>query len=595
MSANHEHHVDDTDRDSDDCLGELLAHPVERRWLLKLCGVAAVGAAAGVLRSGLGGLVDAPDAEAAASGTVKKRQGTLHFALGPLPGLTDLTLHASGGERHALQPHTTETRTRLARRGGVWAMLDHGVLTHFVADVLLPTERGVLLSVHGRRCDSDVLVAQTWHVPRAHTIRLARAVRRVTGSYEAAVGSPQRLVRLGVGTHHAIGSADAIADLDTIVDATQAAVAFAMCHPSVSTINGTAAAATKMLLGATPAVELLGSYIDVMQNRNGEDWATYQTITDEDGSPSQFAIKGTATTLQTIVLNQTDQTFGQTARDAVAAGVLGVRDSASLGAVIDQPLEQVSTTATWVQTEGLVPETLTPGQLQDTPTVQLKHRGTQFGTKVTVQGPLQNSQVPLRVYNNFVRWVDIYVQYLDVRGQNLSINASPTFPDTKYSQHLALMPQVFTVLGVPIWDTNHVDVTLSFPPQAVTARLLMCGLGSDVLSGGWRQYFPADAYHDVIAPKDEVLGAALITGFLTIGVNVFALATDIAVSVAWLTLSGIIRSNTKIIFSTFFDAILVNATKALTITEQVGGRRWPVPSPTPSCTPTTSAPTTSGT
>ena len=70
----------------------------------------------------------------------------------------------------------------------------------------------------------------------------------------------------------------------------------------------------------------------------------------------------------------------------------------------------------------------------------------------------------------------------------------------------------------------------------------MCGLGSDVLSGSWRKYFPADAYHDGIAPKDEVLGAALITGFLTIGVNVFALATDIAVSVAWSAIRSIIEA-----------------------------------------------------
>ena len=106
MSPHRTHHVNDTDRTADEGLGALLAHPVARRWLLKLCGSAAVGAAAGALRSGFGGLGATPDAAAAGSQPEQKRQGTLHFALGPLPGLAELTLHASGGERHALQPHT---------------------------------------------------------------------------------------------------------------------------------------------------------------------------------------------------------------------------------------------------------------------------------------------------------------------------------------------------------------------------------------------------------------------------------------------------------------------------------------------------------
>jgi len=42
------------------------------------------------------------------------------------------------------------------------------------------------------------------------------------------------------------------------------------------------------------------------------------------------------------------------------------------------------------------------------------------------------------------------------------------------------VPQVFTVLGVPIWDQNTFDVTLEFPKEAHTARLLYCGLGSTI-------------------------------------------------------------------------------------------------------------------
>ena len=106
-------------------------------------------------------------------------------------------------------------------------------------------------------------------------------------------------------------------------------------------------------------------------------------------------------------------------------------------------------------------------------------------------------------------------------------------PDTKYSQSLGLLPQVFTVLGVPLWDTNSIDVTLDFPEGAHTARILFCGLGSNLLDGGWRQYFPSDAYPHAIAPQDEVLFPSLTTGIFTIGLNALALVVDIDVAAAW--------------------------------------------------------------
>ena len=83
-------------------------------------------------------------------------------------------------------------------------------------------------------------------------------------------------------------------------------------------------------------------------------------------------------------------------------------------------------------------------------------------------------------------------------------------PDTKYAKSLVIVPQVFTVFGVPLWDTNTVEVSLEFPKGAHTARLFYCGLGSDIFGGGWRQYFPPDAYPDAIAPTDEVLGPGLV-------------------------------------------------------------------------------------
>ena len=224
------------------------------------------------------------------------------------------------------------------------------------------------------------------------------------------------------------------------------------------------------------------------------------------------------------------------------AGIKGVRNTASLGAVIDEPLDQdpAASTQTWVQPQGMMAQPQSPGSRKAGAglDININNPGFLFGTKTEVTGPYNNGQVPLQLYNNFVRWLWVYVQYIGKDNTNLSANPSASWPDTKYSQSLGLLPQVFTLFGVPLWGTNDISVTLNFPAGAHTARLLFCGLGSNLLDGSWRQYFPADAYLDsngnqMIAPQAEVLFPSIVTGILTIGLSAFALATDFDIATTW--------------------------------------------------------------
>ncbi|MCI0544942.1 MAG: hypothetical protein L0Z49_10940, partial [Actinobacteria bacterium] len=234
---------------------------------------------------------------------------------------------------------------------------------------------------------------------------------------------------------------------------------------------------------------------------------------------------------------------------AFVAGIQGVRDTGSLGKVINQPLDAIHDThdtGTWHQPEGvIIPPTpyQPPTGLQSGVTAQVKNTGLLYGTYTTLNGALSGRQLPLKLYNNYVRWVWVYVQYLKADGTNLSLNQAGTFPDTKYAQSLGLLPQIFTLLGVPIWDSNTIEVTLNFPPEATTARLLFCGLGNDAVAGGWRQYFPADAYPDHIAPQSEVLFPALMTGILSIGLTSFALLTDLDIATTWAAIRKNILTN----------------------------------------------------
>ena len=463
--------------------------------------------------------------------TVERR--VFHFALGAAASLADLKVVANGQEV-ALTPHTGTTRSALRSQGTLWQKIDQSHLTHF-ATVALPRERVLLLSVYGTRRSQTVVVAQAFHAPEQATRALAKAAFEGEGSYRSVAGSPERLAALGLDASQ-LTSVGEIVELDRIVDTNQTAIALAMFHPNVATIAPTQAAITKSSLGNTPAISGLGTYIQRMQT-NGVDYATLVQAENPDGSPAQIKVGSTTTTFSTIQLNKTDPGFVQALRSGLSAAITGVRDNAQLGAVINKPLDQdpAAQTQTWVQPEGVIPQSQPYAgspQLGAGVDIKVKNPGTLFGTQTVVNGSYSSGLVPLKLYNNYVRWVWVYVQYLGANSENLSANTNPKWPDTKYAQSLGLLPQIFTILGIPLWGTNTIDVTLNFPPGAHTARLLFCGLGSDI-NGGWRQYFPADAYPDRIAPTDEVLFAAVITGILTIGLTVFALVADGDITATW--------------------------------------------------------------
>jgi hypothetical protein len=561
------------DRDSRALLEELWATPVGRRWVLK----AGLGSALAASVRLYGG----PVAAAAARPNARRLASSeLQFALGAVHGVSDLMLVANGG-RFQLLRHTNGSRAALRATGGLWKRIDLSVLTHYAANVPLPTDRGMLLSVQGRRGDREVIVSEIWHAPSRATLALAETADRLTGSFEhVGIASSRRLGELGL-TIGDIRTAAEVVQLDMVGDSYQTATALTMSHPQVATVDPTATAATKSVLGDTPSVLDLGTYIGQMQ-RGGRDYATMEQATDPDGSPSQIEVGDITTSFSTIRLNDTDPKFTAATKASVSGGVSAVRDTDSLGAVIDKPLDQDpgASTATWVQPEGVVAQLLRYSSSLAARAgidIKVKNEGFLFGTKTVVNGSYAKGKVPLRIYNNFVRWVWVYVQYLGVEGKNLSANPNASFPDTKYSKSICIVPQVFTVLGVPLWDTNTVEVSLAFPNGAHTARLLYCGLGSDIFGGGWRQYFPADAYPDSVAPTDEVLIPALTTAVMCIGLNALALAADIDIAAIWKKVNKLMEEPdvARDAFAELFSgAVKLTAAEAFTTLVASGGATY---------------------
>jgi hypothetical protein len=520
-------------------LAQLQGTPVGRRWLLK----AGLGSAAAAAAASLGPAATARAAQETPRARAAAAAGW-QFAL-DVPGVSGLMLVANGVEV-PLVAHTGASRSALRALGGLWKVMDLGALSHFVppgAVPALPSSRGMLTSVQGRRGRRNVLAGEVWHVPAAAVLALAEASDRLLGSFDYVVGDSPRLRELGL-TLKDFRSAAEVVQLDLVGDAYQSAAALTMSHPQVATLDPMAAATTKAVLGDTPPVQALGTYIRVMQ-RAGRDFATLEEAVDPDGSPSVIQVGDTETTFATIVLNNTDTRFTTAATASVMGGITAVRDTGSLGEVSDGPLEDDpgALTKTWVQPQGLVPQSQPAAQVaaQSGLSVKVQNPGWLTGTK-TQAGGLSGTKVELTVYNNYVRWIWVYVQYLGTGGNNLSTNPKATFPDGKYSKFLGVLQAVPTVFGLPLLYSNSLKVTLDFPPGAVSARLLYCSLGADIVGGGWRQYFPPKAYPDgAIAPTDEVQDAALATGVLCIGLNLIALAADIELVRTWTTVRAFFK------------------------------------------------------
>ena len=471
-------------RDSDDGLGEvqetvaeLLATPVGRRWLLRsgllgaataaVAGVAPASAAAsgraagGFTAGGRGG----------ARGAAAQERRSFHFVVPPGLSWQALELRVNDA-RVPLTPHTLKSRSRLRSKGRLFRKLDTSVLTHY-AQTRVPRNRPVLAMVFGNRSVLDEqgkprlqegVALLSFHVPTPAIRKVARAAYRLGGSYRSVAGSPERLSALGLSAED-LASWDEVADLDAVVDTHQTAIALTMLHPDVATIASVPAATTKALLGQTSDVTNLGTYIGQMD----EPWSTTTPAVNANGTPTQITVGSTTTTFSTAKLNTTDSTFVGTAQTALVSGVRGVRDTGSVGTVIDEPLDELQDTddtSTWHQPTGVLntPTPYTPPVgLESAVQATVSNTGLLYGTYTWLNGSYANGQVPLKLFNNYVRWVWVYVQYLKQDGTNLSVDPGATFPNTPNAQSVGLLPQVFTVLGVPIWDTNTITPTLTFP------------------------------------------------------------------------------------------------------------------------------------
>ena len=502
--------VSSTLNDISEELRRLMRIPVGRRMVLKLGGLAALGMAT----AQFGGCSD--DGGGSSGGSERPREvHDLYFTQGT-SALGNLTLHA-GGNLYSLETMTDLDRAELASQGGFYGKMDTSRLSHVARNVDLPGDRPLALFVTGPTDSGEGYFYETIHVPMDSAVTAWKAALQLAGSVSELVGDCNWLEELGIASPNEL-SAEDLAQLNVTVSPSLIAASLVYKHPEISSLEKDSSAVTMTLLLSDPGVSDLGALIAQMIEQ-GKPYATEVPVLDGDGNPVYITNPTTGDKIQAFTMEiSTDLTdrFGR----AVRLCVNDVKDCMDLEG------------KTWNLTPGTPPEPRSTDAEDATESddyqVVIQWTGYRHGAKVT-HGDFDPStrQIPIKIYNNYVRYLGVFVQYLDGQGERIPPSGTSK-RNTDYSQWVVDVQDMPTIYGVPFMqDHNYSEATLTLPSNASAARILMCGLGKSPHGTDWRDFFPSDAYPHRINP-DECIMPIVMTSVFDIGITLMFLALDVS-------------------------------------------------------------------
>jgi len=217
------------------------------------------------------------------------------------------------------------------------------------------------------------------------------------------------------------------------------------------------------------------------------------------------------------------------------------------------------------------------------PVMTLKQQGPQngFQLKTSVTGTAPSPQVSLTLYNWYVRFLGIYLQFLEADGITpLTLTDIPEYvagtiipqhdktSDTPTEMFIGVLGPIFTILGIPTWP-GFLTPTFTVPQEASTVRILASGIGA-----GARNY------------PETLLPGEVMTGVVSYGGTAMLCAMGAAASLAPVmqTVVGIARvlaqqlisilgaaiSNTPEYSAAFWESMSLGFLKAL-LTQGVSG------------------------
>lgn len=479
---------------------------ISRRTFIK--GAAAAGAAL-TLPPWMGGCVSDNNGASSPPGPADPRElRTLHFDLSAYSSEEIYALSAlrSPSDGRALQVHTPQTRSRFKAQSAFLATVPDANLTHYLENVDLPAE--ALQHVFIRNTTkalttTDYAIALSFiHIPtsalaslngqnsQGNGPSLLRNYAKLRAYGVVEVSTLQTLEANSFET--LLAMADFVSPLDT-------ATAVAFHHPEMVNLNPSLGARVTQHIQTTPDVASLAQAIAVQGpgSVTPGGWMTMVLVPGYTNSSGGLVY-------QYELSDTTVRSSGNLVRS-------------SLGKVKND--EALSGT-NWHTYTGMTSVSV-PQATDGAPTYQLDYgpgsvvHGVGFESLQVTTDAGNTRAVTIPVNNRYLRYLGVYVKYLDANNNVLLPYPLDFTNDLADEYFLRYVPTNTDVFGVPLQGSLAAGTTLQLnvPPEAVTARLIFGSLGVGGLSVG-----------------PEVKGAIILTSLIDYGIPGMMLLSGVGLS-----------------------------------------------------------------
>ncbi len=398
-------------------------------------------------------------------------------------------------------------RVRLGRpRAGVlrWARRQHPILnvvpdahlTHYAQDLPMPAQEIQLCYL--QRIDREAedgswdMALLFYHHPTAGLLGARQRAKATAGGGRSPV--PVKWGRYGL-TAEARAALDDPVGEEMLQDTTSQAVAMVANHPELLAAEPTTAAHVQTnIIGIQPSTQLLGQVLaDQGPATTSGGWATLTPLINPDTGQPYRNSQG-----QIQYMPQWSHETSLLAGAAMLPALDTVKDDPSLGVNITAIDPTTITTndpdaptsgALWTLHDGRPAVDQSPGGGLPGSGLgyQLTDQTPGHGYSLAVTGVDSTLNVSVEAKNWFLRYLGLYIRYLDANGQPIPLSTLANDIQDKFdfwqdgynSEFDAFLDVVnpqFAVLCYPV-QTTTIKKTFPLPPAATSALILAGGLG----------------------------------------------------------------------------------------------------------------------
>ncbi|MCP4379758.1 MAG: hypothetical protein GY794_26775, partial [bacterium] len=309
---------------------------------------------------------------------------------------------------------------------------------------------------------------------------------------------PVKWARYGVTAEHRAALSDPVGE-DLLKDTTEQATTLVAGYPELTSTESTSAAHINTnIIGTQSQTQVLGEVISAQGPATTTGgWATQTPLIDPDTNEPYKNSSGDDQ-LMAVWSDETQQFAGP----AIAPALGTAKNDTTLGSnitdvdpetVSDVLTDEPTTGAIWTLHDGMpTVDQSAPNFVpqQTTFSFQFNNQSPQNGYSVEIVGVDNDRNVTIQVKNWYVRYLGLYVRYLDGNDQPIAVSSiadtlknSGNFPlwdlgfNGEFDAFLGIINPEWVVYGIPVQSTT-IKRTFPMPEAAVSVQILSGGFGS---------------------------------------------------------------------------------------------------------------------